>query len=108
MNEQRSQQQSEQPAEAPDSPDGIDAPPITPPGHGWFQRLMSVLFIIFCFELGLFLLVYPWTGGWNDNYLAWHAFWNNGFVRGAVSGMGVVNLWIAITEVFRMFNRRRP
>ena len=44
---------------------------MTPPGPGWFQRLMSVLFIIFCFELGLFLLIYPWTDGWSDNYFAW-------------------------------------
>ena len=44
---------------------------MTPPGPGWFQRLSSVLFIIFCFELGLFLLIYPWTDGWSDNYFAW-------------------------------------
>ena len=92
-------------------------PPITPPGHGWFQRVMSVLFIIFCLELGLFLLVYPWTDGWSSNYFAWaalrgnvqrwHTFWNNTYVRGAISGLGAVNLWIAVAEVFRMFARRR-
>jgi hypothetical protein len=89
---------------------------IIPPGPGWFQRLSSVLFIIFCFELGLFLLVYPWTDGWSDNYFAWaihgieqpawHSFWDNSYVRGAISGLGLVNLWIAVTEVFRMFSRR--
>jgi hypothetical protein len=89
---------------------------IVPPGPSWFRRLSSVLFIIFCFELGLFLLVYPWTDGWSDNYFAWailgsrqtawHAFWNNGYVRGGVSGLGLVNLWIAIAEVFRMFAHR--
>jgi hypothetical protein len=110
---------SEQPPEAPEPSDSaLNAPPIVPPGGGWFQRLMSVLFIIFCFELGLFLLVYPWTGGWNDNYFAWavpgsirtawHTFWSNSYVRGGISGLGIVNLWIAIAEVFRMFNRRRP
>ena len=83
----------------------------------WFQRLTSVLFIIFCFELGLFLLIYPWTDGWTDNYFAWaapgamqthwHEFWNNTYVRGALSGLGAVNLWIALAEVFRMFSGRR-
>lgn len=91
-------------------------PSMVPPGSGWFQRVMSVLFIIFCLELGLFLLVYPWTDGWSQNYFAWamrgdvrqwHTFWNNSYVRGAVSGIGAVNLWIAIAEVFRLFVRRR-
>ena len=90
---------------------------MTPPGPGWFQRLSSILFIIFCFELGLFLLIYPWTDGWTDNYFAravpgsmmtqWHMFWDNRYVRGCVSGIGLVNLWIAIAEVFRLFSRNR-
>jgi hypothetical protein len=84
-------------------------------GPSWSQRLGSVLVIIICLELGLFLLIYPWTDGWSDNYFAyavpggiratWHAFWNNSFVRGGVSGVGAVNLWIAVTEVFRLFAR---
>jgi hypothetical protein len=96
--------------------DHAPEPPIVAPGSGWFQRLSSVLFIIFCFELGLFLLVYPWTNGWSDNYFAWairgsvqtswHSFWDNSYVRGCISGMGLVNLWIALAEVFRMFGRR--
>jgi len=110
---------SDQPTELRSPPHGSNSasdPVMTPPGPGWFHRLSSVLFIIFCFELGLFLLIYPWTDGWGDNYFAWaaggsvqttwHAFWNNTYVRGCISGMGVVNLWIAVTEVFRMFARR--
>jgi hypothetical protein len=110
---------SDQPTELRSPPLGSNIAPdpaITPPGPGWFQRLTSVLFVIFCFELGLFLLIYPWTDGWSDNYFAWavrgsiqttwHSFWNNSYVRGCISGMGVVNLWIAVTEVFRMFVRR--
>jgi hypothetical protein len=86
------------------------------PGPGWFQRLSSVLFVIFCFELGLFLLVYPWTDAWTENYLSlmaparmeagWRLLWNNSYVRGGVSGVGLVNIWIAVAEVFRMFSRR--
>jgi hypothetical protein len=109
---------SDQPAASqqtgsPDPAFQEDEPPIVPPGSGWFQRLSSVLFIIFCFELGLFLLIYPWTDGWSDNYFAWavagsmlthwHAFWDNQYVRGCISGVGVVNLWIAVAEVFRLF-----
>jgi hypothetical protein len=110
---------SDQPTELRSPPPGSNTAPdpaMIPPGPGWFQRLSSVLFIIFCFELGLFLLIYPWTDGWSDNYFAWaaggsvqttwHSFWDNTYVRGCISGMGVVNLWIAVTEVFRMFARR--
>jgi len=95
--------------------------PVVPPGPGWFQRFSSIVFIIFCFELGLFLLIYPWTDGWTSNYFAWaitgtaqpvwHSFWANAYVRGAVSGIGILNLWIAMAEVFRLFNRnpaRKP
>lgn len=88
-----------------------------PAGQGWVQRLSSVLFVVFCFELGLFLLIYPWTDSWNQNYFSWlptsqfhtvwHEFWKNTWFRGAVSGLGAANVWIAMTEVFRLFNRRR-
>jgi len=103
-------------AELPESgskhPDAVES---LPEGKTWFQRLTSLLFIIFCFELGLFLLIYPWTDGWSDNYFAWlvrgpsqaawHAFWDNSYVRGGLSGLGIANLWIAIMEVFHMFAR---
>jgi hypothetical protein len=89
-----------------------EVPESAPGGKTWFQRLTSVLFIIFCFELGLFLLIYPWTDGWSENYFAWllqrpawHAFWDNSYVRGGLSGLGIANLWIAIMEVFHMFSR---
>jgi hypothetical protein len=105
---------SDQPTSAPGP--AIAPDPAAPrPGPGWSQRLGSVLLIIICLELGLFLLIYPWSDGWSDNYFAWavrgsiqpawHAFWTNSFVRGAISGMGAVNLWIAVTEVFRLFAR---
>ena len=80
--------------------------------------MSSVLFIIFCFELGLFLIVYPWTDAWTENYFSviapdraltrWRELWNNPFVRGGVSGLGLINIWIALTEVFGLFARRRP
>jgi hypothetical protein len=103
----------------PELPESEQAPPEAPEsipaGRSWFQRLASVLFIIFCFELGLFLLIYPWTDSWSENYFAWlvqghsqanwHAFWDNSYVRGGLSGLGIVNLWIAIMEVFHMFSR---
>ena len=90
--------------------------PLHQPRH-WFQRLSALLFMIFCFELGLFLLIYPWTEGWASNYFAfvvpdrlipvWQDIWANPYFRGAVSGVGVVNLWVAVAELFEVFERSR-
>ena len=67
-------------------------------------------------ELGLFLLVYLRSHAWADNYFSvtlpgsalstWRTLWNNPYVRGGVSGLGLVNVWIAVAEVFRMFAGR--
>ena len=89
--------------------------PGLPERNSWFHKLSSLLFIVFCFELGLFLLVYPWISAWGDNYFAWavpqsfqktwNVVWNNAYLRGAVSGLGIANVWIAIVEIFRLFRR---
>ena len=73
----------------------------------WLRRISSLLLIIFCFELGLFLIIYPWTVYWTHNYFSGilREIWANGYLRGAVSGLGLLNVWIAIAEVFRMFSR---
>jgi hypothetical protein len=77
--------------------------------------LSAALFVVFCLELGVFLLLYPWTDSWTDNYFSvavpdsalpkWRAIWNNAYLRGAVSGLGVVNLWIAVGEILRLVAR---
>ncbi len=87
-----------------------------PQGPTWFSRLSTVSFVIFCFELGLFLLIYPWTDAWTENSLSlfaparlaaeWRTVWNNSYFRGAISGIGILNIWIAVSEVFSMFSRR--
>jgi hypothetical protein len=68
-------------------------------------------------ELGFFLLVFPWTDAWFSNRFStfaaesywsvtvaawWRQLWPNAFFRGAVSGLGVVNLYIALSEVFAL------
>jgi polyferredoxin len=54
-------------------------------------------FVAFFLEVGLLLVVLPWSPFWEKNYFAeaWPAFLpvlTNDFVRGAVSGLGLVNL----------------
>jgi hypothetical protein len=83
-------------------------PPVTvsPPRRRWFQRVTAVLLVIFCFELGCFLVAAPWWGAfWENNYFAsllGDAVWANSYFRGAVSGIGVLNLYVSLAELFGM------
>jgi hypothetical protein len=77
------------------------------PRYRWYHKFSALLFIIFCMELGLFLLIFPWTDSWDANFFSvlvpeWHRWWTNAYVRGAVSGVGVLNLYIAFYEIFQL------
>ena len=81
--------------------------------YRWYHKFSAVLFITFCLEIGIFLLVFPWTDFWKDNYFAsmvpeWRPYWENDYIRGAISGLGVINLYISFVEMFRLrrFSRR--
>jgi len=63
-------------------------------------------------EAGLLLVLIPWSAFWDRNYFAdavpgLHDFITNNFVRGAVSGLGVLNLFAALSELADMFGRSR-
>jgi len=50
------------------------------------------------------LVVFPWTEAWDSNYLLHPHPWLRSFVlstfaRGAVSGLGIVNLVLAAQEL---------
>jgi hypothetical protein len=69
----------------------------------WLHRLSLVIFVIFCIELGMLLTVLPWTRIWTDNSLltahpAWRAVVQDNFVRGVVTGLGLIDIWIGIWE----------
>lgn len=69
----------------------------------WLHRLSLVIFVMFCVEVGLLLTVLPWTRVWTDNsLLAEHAMLKSivqdNFVRGVITGIGLVDVWIGIWE----------
>lgn len=77
-------------------------------GSALIRRLVYVAFFL---EVGLLLVVLPWSGFWDRNYFgeAWpplQGFLRNNFVRGAVSGLGVVNLAAGFTDLVRVFSAR--
>lgn len=73
--------------------------------------LTRIVMELFCIEVGLILLVLPWTLLWDNNYFfslqpQLSEFWLSNELRGAVSGVGLVNLWAACRELARMATRR--
>ncbi|MEW6131421.1 MAG: hypothetical protein AB1757_30615 [Acidobacteriota bacterium] len=78
-------------------------------------KLTIIFFILICFEIGLLLTILPWLGypNWGENYLLFlladklpgvSKFMASGFVRGAVSGLGLLNIWIGVMEIIN-FNK---
>ncbi len=65
------------------------------------RRLLLVAFFL---EAGFLLIVMPWSAYWDRNYFGqWIPFLHdamvNNFVRGAVSGLGVVNIVAGLGEL---------
>lgn len=63
---------------------------------------------MFFLEVGLLLTVLPWSAFWDRNYFAslWPPFQlvlTNNFVRGAVTGLGLVNLIAGFAELAAIF-----
>lgn len=77
------------------------------------ERLTVIFFIILCIMLGFYLILSPWDtlfGKWSDNYLlalvsegtgmtVVHETVSSNWFRGAVTGLGVLNLVIAFWEI---------
>jgi len=104
-------------------PTGVPPPPsdasrpgpvaVPHPAYRWYHKAGALVLTVFCMAIGIFLLIYPWTESWNRNYFAavapeWNGYWGNLYVRGAVSGLGVVNFYISLVEALRLrrFTRR--
>ena len=74
-------------------------------GRGRF--LTQLLFVLFCLEVGFVLFLMPWTNLWDSNYFfsitpQLNHFWLSAYLRGAVSGVGLINLWIGFCEAWHM------
>src|SRR5574341_280720 len=74
-----------------------DAPPL------WLRRISLVTFVMFCVWIGMLLVALPWTRIWTENSLltgspTLRAFTQNAAVRGAVSGLGFLDIWLGIWE----------
>ncbi len=72
----------------------------------WRGRLFLVEFIFVCLVIGILLIAAPWTPLWSENSLVMgfprvREIMMNDFVRGLVSGLGLIDVWLAISEAVR-------
>jgi hypothetical protein len=70
----------------------------------WLQRVSLFVLVLFCIYLGVLVTVLPWwTRVWDHNmFLAARPnlalLMHNGYVRGIISGLGLLDIWIGISE----------
>src|ERR1700760_1289724 len=88
------------------APRGAAAPRLEPePAPVWLQRLSLVVLVVFCFYIGGLLVLLPWWGrywqhnGWMMAHPAINELLQHGWVRGLVSGIGLIDVWIGISEI---------
>lgn len=73
--------------------------------------MRRLLLVMFFFEAGFVLIVAPWSAFWDRNYFAQvvpalGALITNNFVRGGVSGLGVINLLVGLAELVSIMAAR--
>ncbi len=73
------------------------------------NRLLRVVLVLLCFELGVILVLIPWSAFWErnfflDRYPQLIPILLNSYLRGAISGLGLLDIWIA----GGMLRRRSP
>ncbi len=75
-------------------------------------KITVIVYILICLEVGLLLVILPWTPYWNENLFIdfinsrLHAAWlsaalQSGYMRGAVTGLGAFNIVAGLRDVFR-------
>ena len=80
------------------------------PRVGWQRRLLRISIALFTFEVGIFLVIFPWTQSWDINYFqsvnpTLQSLWHNDSFRGAITGLGLVNLYIACLQTVHSFRK---
>ena len=73
--------------------------------NAMMNRIMHAVLLLIWLELGLVLILVPWSEFWELNYFLYQypalAFLlKNPYLRGAVSGLGVINVLLAV-QAFR-------
>jgi hypothetical protein len=99
------------PAQSPERDAARTVAPSPPPApkrqpSGTLMRIETMIRILVRLYLGVIVVALPWLPIWEQNNLftyspalAWLG--DNGFVRGLVSGLGLLNILLAVLETKR-------
>jgi hypothetical protein len=98
----------------PITPNSSEQSTVTPhaPRHGvGVTWIWKILYILYCLEVGVFLIFLPWLSIWDNNYLVYRypsmqQILANPFFKGGVLGLGIVNVLIGISEIAQL--RKSP
>ena len=78
----------------------------------WLQRLSLFVLVLFCVYLGVLVMVLPWWPKvWDQNQFIQArpqlaALLHTGAMRGLVSGLGLIDIWIGISEAVHYRDHR--
>ncbi len=100
--------------------DGPDAGQPADPGNAkdasgapvWLQRLSLFILVLFCVYLGVLVMILPWWSKvWDDNLFiesrpALASILHTGAMRGLISGLGLIDIWIGISEAVHYRDHR--
>ncbi|MCG3159638.1 MAG: hypothetical protein JMDDDDMK_00652 [Acidobacteria bacterium] len=75
-------------------------------------KITVIVYILICFEIGILLLILPWSPYWEDNFFLYYitsklnAAWiptllTSGWVKGAVTGLGVMNILAGLRDIVK-------
>jgi hypothetical protein len=99
----------------PVAPDSIPADSSSRGASGapvWLQRLSLFVLVLFCVYLGVLVMVLPWWKRvWDENLWiqsrpALASVLHAGAVRGIISGLGLLDIWIGISEAVHYRDHR--
>ena len=73
---------------------------------------LALFFALYCLEAGVFFVIVPWTRVWAINPILHHnlalAVWaDDPFVRGFISGFGVIHILIGVRDIIAISRARR-
>jgi hypothetical protein len=104
---------------APTPPSAETAPAQEPPVAAagavapiWLQRLSLFVLVLFCVYLGVLVMILPWWPRvWDHNLFiqshpALAAVLHTGAVRGLISGLGLIDIWIGVSEAVHYRDHR--
>jgi hypothetical protein len=107
------------PSATPPSPDAESAPPQAAPQPEkgavapiWLQRISLFVLVLFCVYLGVLVTILPWwTKIWDHNLFIQSrpqlaAVLRMGAVRGLISGIGLLDIWIGVSEAIHYRDHR--